>query len=99
MEYMNKPLIFFMMIGGFYDTGNCDFLYHKNALRAGAHCGGDERYCQRQPAAGEESCKAGFYMIQEIAISCIIKTLREDATRAETKMHLRAHTDAQRVTK
>ena len=38
-------------------------------------------------------------MIQKIVISCIIKTLREDATRAETKMHLRARTDAQRVTK
>ena len=40
-----------------------------------------------------------FFMIKEIAISFIIKTLREDATRAETKMHLRARTGAQRVTK
>ena len=40
-----------------------------------------------------------FFMIKEIAISFIIKTLREDATRVETKMHLRARTVAQRVTK
>ena len=32
------------------------------------------------------------------AISYIIKKLREDATRVEPKMHLRAHTGAQRVT-
>ena len=38
-------------------------------------------------------------MIQEIVISCIIKMLREDATRAEMKMHLRARTGAQRVIK
>ena len=29
-----------------------------------------------------------FFMIQEIGISCIIKTLREDATRAEPKVQL-----------
>ena len=32
--------------------------------------------------------RAVFFMIQEIVISCIIKTLREDATRAEPKVHL-----------
>ena len=32
-------------------------------------------------------------MIQEIAITCIIKTLREDAACVETKMHLRVRED------
>ena len=44
------------------------------------------KYTNRHFTAGGD-----FFVIQEIAISCIIKTLREDATRAETKMHLQRY--------
>lgn len=39
-----------------------DFLSYKKALRAGAHCGGGEYCCQKQPAAGGESCKQGSFL-------------------------------------
>ena len=39
-----------------------------------------------------------FYFIGKI-FSYKIKMLRKDATRVELKMHLRAHTGAQRVSK
>ena len=38
-----------------------------------------------------------LFLIQKIANFCIKKTLRENAARAETKMHLHARTGAQRV--
>ena len=39
------------------------FLSHKNAPR-GSHCGGKEACCQKQPAAGGESCGAGILFMK-----------------------------------
>ena len=48
------------------------FLSHKNAPR-GSHCGGKEACCQKQPAAGGESCGAGFFVRQESRIPLLDK--------------------------
>ena len=44
-------------------------------------------------------CPGFCFVIQEITIFYIIKTLCGGAACAETKMHLSAHTGAHRVTK